>query len=145
MDRNNFLVVVMILNIATSYGQDSGYVSRHAIRIEKPDSLGSDIYEAIFPYQLIMVGEMHGSNESPRFVLSLADLLVKRGNYVQVGLEIPSEQMKTYLSSLTDSSIYHSDFFVHKRLDGRALNNILIIDIFQTPVNLKFIPHISPY
>jgi hypothetical protein len=120
MDRNNFLGLVMILNITTGYGQDSVYISRNAIRIEKPDSLGNDIYQAISSFQLILVGEMHGSNESPRFVYSLADLLVKNGNNVQVGLEIPSEQMKTYLSSLSDSSIYHSDFFSNKRFDARA-------------------------
>jgi hypothetical protein len=67
-----------------------------------------------------MVGEMHGISEPAGFVLSLTNLFTRKGVHVQVGVEIPSDQMEKYLFNPTDSNIYHSDFFTHKRLDSRA-------------------------
>jgi hypothetical protein len=111
------LLTLFHLNI---YGQDSNYLRKKAIRIERQDSLSNDFYDRIAKYSLIMVGELHGSNEPAQFVSSLVDLMIKKGNPVQVGLEIPSEEMKNLLSDKKDSSVYSSLFFMSKRNDGRA-------------------------
>jgi hypothetical protein len=69
-------------------------------------------------FQLIMVGEMHGGNEPAKFVVGLAKLLTENGDSVQIGLEIPSEQMDKFLKDRTDSSIYLSKFFTKEPLHG---------------------------
>jgi hypothetical protein len=103
-----------------TYGQDSSYLRQKAMRIEKADSLGDRIYDAISYSQLVMIGEMHGSNEPARFVMGLTDLLTKKGWNVQIGMEIPSYQMEKFLLNPIDSNIYSSSFFTYKRPDGRA-------------------------
>lgn len=58
-----------------------------------------------------MVGEMHGTKEPAKFVRSLVELLIRNGDTVQVGLEIPSEEVKTFTRTSPDSAIYASAFF----------------------------------
>ena len=119
MKRNMFLAFLLTVFLSNTYGQDSVYLKQKAIRIDRQDSLGDNIYEEISGFQLFMVGETHGTNEPARFVASLTDLLTRKDNNVQIGMEIPSEQMKKYLSNPADSNIYSSDFFTNKPYDGR--------------------------
>jgi hypothetical protein len=58
-----------------------------------------------------MVGEMHGTNEPAQFVTALANLLANKGDSVQVGLEIPADQMRAFLTNYSEKSICESDFF----------------------------------
>ncbi|MBS1669733.1 MAG: hypothetical protein JST58_20355 [Bacteroidetes bacterium] len=114
------LLMLLLASHLFSYGQNRSYLKQHAIEISDPNNLSHDIYKAISPYTLIMIGEMHGSNEPAKFAISLADLLTKNNNHVQVGLEIPSDQMKKYLSNPVDSNVYRSAFFSKKSMDARA-------------------------
>ncbi len=119
---NKFLISAMALTCILSniYGQDSISILQHAIKIENPDHLDENIYKAICGYQLFVVGEGHGTKEPARFVQSLAELFLLNGSRVQIGLEIPSDQMKTYLIDTRDSNVYTSVFFTGKSYDGRA-------------------------
>jgi hypothetical protein len=95
-------------------------IKANAIKIDKLDSLNNEVYHLLSDYRLIMVGEMHGTNEPAKFVIGLAKVFIGKGDSVQVGLEIPSAEMKEYLNRKSDSIIYSSDFFVKKSTDGRA-------------------------
>jgi hypothetical protein len=99
---------------------NSAYLKANAIRVDNPNQLSDSVYQLFSPFQIFMVGEMHGANECPQFVTGLANLFALKGDSVSVGLEIPSEQMSNFISSGTDSSIYQSKFF-HQNpyLDGR--------------------------
>jgi hypothetical protein len=104
----------------TTQGQDfPTYLKQNAVKIIKPDSLSNDIYNLVSDYSLIMIGEMHGTNEPAEFVIGLTDLLTSKGDSVQVGMEIPSTKMKRYIEEHSDNSIYSSDFF-KRSVDGRA-------------------------
>ena len=96
------------------------YLKAHAIKLDRQDSLSNEVYNLIWDYQLIMVGEMHGTNEPAKFVIGLAELLAKEGDSVQVGLEIPPDQMTKYLKKRNNKSIYSSGFFALPANDGRA-------------------------
>lgn len=62
---------------------------------------------------------MHGTNEPAKFTMSLAQLLTSNGDSVQLGLEIPSEEMTKFLIKYSDTSIYSSEFFSKEAIDGR--------------------------
>jgi hypothetical protein len=109
-----------LLSVIYIYSQDSAYLRKNVLKIERQDSLSNTIYKAVSDYQLFMIGENHGTNEAARFVISLASLLIKNGNNVQIGLEMPSDWMTKYILSPTDSNIYSSEFFTRKSHDGRA-------------------------
>ncbi len=121
MIAKRLLTALFLTNLLlVVYGQDSIYVRKNTLQIQRQDNLDNTIYKAICSYQLFMIGENHGTNEAARFVISLADLLTKNGKHVQIGLEMPSDWMKKYILSPTDSNIYLSEFFTCVSRDARA-------------------------
>lgn len=121
MTRNLLFILPFILLSCGIHAQNpSAYIKENAIRIDKLDSLNDKIYRLLSNYHLIMVGEMHGTNEPAKLVVGLAQLMSNSGDSVQVGLEIPPEQMTKYLRQNSDSNIYSSDFFAIGHNDGRS-------------------------
>jgi hypothetical protein len=100
------------LDLATS-------LKDNAVKLTRLDSLDSSVYKSLSRFQLIMIGEMHGTNEPAKFVIGLTKLMTDNGDSVQVGLEIPENEMTKFLSERTDSSIYSSEFFTKPPIDGR--------------------------
>jgi hypothetical protein len=139
------MTLCFILLQSPIFGQDSLYIRRNAIRIDRQDSLSTSLYDSISTYKIIMVGETHGTKEPAKFVRSLVELLIKNGDTVQVGLEIPSEEIKTFTRTSPDSAIYASTFFRTWRHDIRAsadwanliirFNNIPNVNFFYYDVN----------
>ncbi len=89
---------------------DASYLQTHAVCFERPEELNTTVYTLLDPYQYILFGEVHGTNESAAFVYGLANLFTNKGDSVLAGLEIPSNQMNRFIREHTDSSIYHSVF-----------------------------------
>jgi len=121
------LSIAIILTVSASFGQDSQVLTKEntvktkdIVKIERLDSLEQDIYDKLNDFRLIMIGEMHGTNEPAHFLIGLAELLANNGDSVQVGFEIPSELMTSYIQSPTDSNLLQTDFFLGKFADGRA-------------------------
>jgi len=111
----------MALHLTTLNGQDlHTQLKEHAVKIDQLDSLDKTVYDKFNNFQLVMIGEMHGTNEPAIFLTGLAELFTKNGDTVQVGFEIPGESMTTYSHLLTDSSVFQSDFFSKNSADGRA-------------------------
>lgn len=124
MNRKTKFLLVLLTNTITFLSMNGqGFASllkTNAIKIDKLDSLDNRIYDLMHNNKLIMIGEMHGTNEPAKFAKGLADLFTVNGDSVQVGFEIPSDLMTTFLKLKTDSSIYLSDFFKKNSTDGRA-------------------------
>ena len=102
-------------------GQDEvTYLKANAIRIDNPEKLGDNVYTLLSPFQVIMFGEMHGTNESTPFVNGLVNLFNSKGDSILVGFEIPPVLMSKFLSIQTDSSVYQSEFFSNPPyMDGK--------------------------
>ena len=90
------------------------------IQISKLDSLSEVVYSKIKKYKLIMIGEIHGTNEPVNFLLGVVDLLTRNGDSVQVGFEIPNIELEQFLNHRNDSALLCSDFFRFPSGDGRA-------------------------
>lgn len=142
--------LLLLLNITITYcsvsGQDfATYLKANAIKVDRLDSLNKQVYDLLSDKRLIMIGEIHGTNEPAKFIAGLSTLFTRYGDSVQIGFEIPSELMTTFLNLQTDSSIYHSDFFSKGSTDCRAsvawaatlsqLNNNPKIKIFFYDLN----------
>jgi hypothetical protein len=121
MKRNILILLILNLTFLCSNGQDDEtYLKANAIRFDDPEKLNDSVYALLSPFQIVMVGEMHGTNESAPFISGLTNLLTGKGDSVLVGLEIPSGLMSKFLQLHTDSSVYQSDFFSNPPfLDGR--------------------------
>jgi len=114
------LILTSVLSFSSLYAQDfPTYIKENAISINTSNNLNDSVYKLLSGFQLIMIGEMHGTNEPANFLTSLIKLFTDKGDSVQIGLELPSEEMKKFLAEKSDSSVYSSDFFTKKPIDGR--------------------------
>ena len=142
------IIITIIFTILILYpvqSQDSNYRQAQMLSIKRLDSLSQDIYTALEEYRLIMLGEMHGTNEPVGFLIGLAELFAKNGDSVQIGFEIPENQMQTFLTEHTEESLRNSAFFAENLTDGRAsaawanaiakLNKNPLITVFFYDVN----------
>lgn len=121
MTRNALMLIFPVLLFFSASGQnEEAYLMANAIRFDNPEKLADSIYTSLSPFQIIMFGEMHGTNESAPFVSGLTNLFTNKGDSVQVGLEITPEYMNKFIQLHTDSSIYQSEFFSNPPyLDGK--------------------------
>lgn len=121
MTRNTLLLLTLTLTFLSASGQDNeAYLKANAIRFDNAEKLSDSVYTLLSPFQIVMVGEMHGTNETAQFVNGLTNLFTKKGDSVLVGFEIPAEFMTKFISLHTDSSVYQSEFFSNPPyLDGR--------------------------
>jgi len=113
MLRNKLFIIVLTIVSNTNAQNDTAYLKANAVRIDNVEKLPYSAYTLLSPFKIIMFGEMHGTNESAPFVAGLANLFTNNNDSVQVGLEIPPESMKLFISQRTDSNIYKSNFFLH--------------------------------
>lgn len=136
------IIILIILLYFKIYNQDLGnHIKENAIEIVRIDSLNRDVYEKLSKLKLIMVGEMHGTNEPAEFATALAELFSRNNETVQFGFEISPEQMAIYLQSPTKENVLKADFFNKKSNDGRASTAWAngIIKLTQNPkVNIFF-------
>lgn len=113
--------LAITFRLTSLFGQDATtHLKENAIKIDHLDTLGKPVYDRLAGFKLFMVGEMHGTNEPANFLVGLSELFANFGDTVQVGFEIPSEQMIHYSQSSTDNSVFQSDFFAKNSVDGRA-------------------------
>lgn len=121
MTRNTLLLITLTLTFLSASGQDNeAYLKANAIRFDNAEKLSDSIYTLLSPFQIVMIGEMHGTNESAPFISGLTNLFTNKGDSVLVGLEISAELMSKFDLFQTDSSIYQSEFFSKPPyLDGR--------------------------
>lgn len=112
MTKCLFSFLILLLTVLRVAAQDAeAYLRANAVRISNPERLSDSVYRLLSPFQVIMFGEMHGTNESAPFIQGLTKLFTGKGDSVLVGLEIPPAAMVRFTSLGTDSSIYQSAFF----------------------------------
>jgi hypothetical protein len=105
------LLFILSIRLSVIAQDNTAYLKANAVRVDLSENLDDSIYSLLRPFQVIMIGEMHGTNEPSQLVTALAKLFTLKGDSVSVGLEIPSGAMTNFISSNTDSSIYQSNFF----------------------------------
>lgn len=115
------LILLSTLFSITVYGQDFTInLNKNAVPIEKTDSSQQNIFNLLHGYSVIMIGEIHGTNEPINFVETLVEIFTRNGDSVQVGFEIPSKQMSTFLKQPIKGNLLKSEFFAFPSGDGRA-------------------------
>jgi len=141
------LILILLIYPLLSYSQDFGeYMKENAIKVESNNNLSQEVYDSISKYDLIMVGEMHGTKEPSIFVKSLAKLIVKNEGKVSVGLEIPINQLSNFIVNPTESNLLNSKFFSKENVDGRngqAWFDLILNCSADTNINLFFFDNVN--
>jgi len=129
-------------NLQSVHAQDSVYVKANAIPVVDSELLNQEVYQAIKGFQLLMIGELHGTNEPAHLVTALANLLLKNETgSILIGLEIPSDEMEEFLADRSEKGIRNSSFFKAISPDGRASvawANVLIKFMNESRVDIFF-------
>lgn len=110
------LYLLFLLNINSAFCQ---FIKDNSIEILKLDSLDNEFFNVIKDYDLIMVGEMHGTNEPAQFVEGLAKLIIRNEEKVNVGIEIPKNAINTFQINPTIQTLESCKFFNQENIDGR--------------------------
>ena len=121
MTKGIFFLLTILLPLTNLFGQDfQTHLKENAVKIEHLDKLDTLVYGKLKDFKLIMIGEMHGTNEPAKLLTGLTEMFTMYGDTIQVGFEIPSELMNVDCGQLSDSCVFKSDFFLKRLQDGRA-------------------------
>jgi hypothetical protein len=102
-------------------------LKKNAIPIQNLSKLSDKIYDEIANYEIIMIGEMHGTNEPAEFAYGLCELITKHEDNVIMAMEIRSSLMNNLSDEMSISELKELDFFRGKNFDGR--NGIAWLDL----------------
>ena len=88
------LLLVFLLSIHIVNAQDVvTLIKAKAVEINTTKALDQQVYNLLADKQLIMIGEMHGTNEPAHLVTALGKLFTRHQDSIQIGFEIPSSTM----------------------------------------------------
>ncbi len=113
------------------------------IEIKDRKELPKEIYASLKNYKAILIGELHGNNESPEFVQGMVNLWLSAGEKVLLGLEIQQDNQKEIDNFLLNGNIEiinNMPFFNRTYKDGRssiAMANLILS--FYGKKNLKIV------
>lgn len=110
-----YSLLLAILAIPASAGS--------CIEIKDRRHLPEGIYQALKNYSAILIGEVHGTNESVQFVEGIVDLWLASGEKVLLGLEIDQDHqgaIDEYLRTGNVDIIKRMQFFKREQQDGRS-------------------------
>jgi len=136
-------MLLLALFPAISNGQTLQEILKaNAMEINPADTtFNKDLVDILASYRIIMVGEMHGTQEPSAFVSYITRQLLKSGKSVNLGLEIPYTQMAEFASSPSLKSLEQSFFFREGFKDGRNSKewfNLIAAYIRNPSVSLFF-------
>ncbi|WP_204346681.1 hypothetical protein [Psychroserpens algicola] len=121
-------------------------LKKNAIPIQNLSKLSDKIYDEIANYEIIMIGEMHGTNEPAEFAYGLCNLITKSEKNVVLALEIRSSQMNNLSDEMSITQLKELDFFRRENFDGRngvSMLNLIYKSNQNERIILKFID--NPY
>ena len=122
-----FLSSVSILMSTASWAQ-----SDQTLSCPEPDVAG--LAELLVPGTVVLLGEIHGTNESPQFLTRAVCLALQRGHSVTVGLELPHTEaplVQEYLASsgaeASEQRLLGGAFWQRSYQDGRTSQAMLAV------------------
>jgi hypothetical protein len=118
------LILISLCSCATAGSQHSGKPDlAHPIEIARTDSLPKSIGVYLESYDIVLLGEMHGTTEGPAFMAALAADLRRYKRSLLVGLEIstPSQEaVNAFLEHGDRFALMRDPFFARQYQDGRS-------------------------
>ena len=94
-----------------------------AIEINESKALPPRVRKYISNKKLILVGEIHGNEESPKFFMKIVNSFIGKNKKILVALEIPilsQENINAYLKTRNENYLRNDFFFNRKDQDGRS-------------------------
>ena len=114
------LTLLSLLLSVSAFSQGwKEYIAKNALPLSEDLKPDPSLYTHFKNYQLILMGEMHGTQEPAKMVEQLAKLFLLHEDSVSVGLEIPPKEMGAFLKKPSEKTLKTSAFFSKPNEDGR--------------------------
>jgi hypothetical protein len=120
--KYSIAIIFIIQCHGLAMGQMLGdFLKANAVEVKLDDpSINRALLQKLSQYRLIMMGEMHGTQEPARFVSYLVKQLTSSGTDVHLGLEIPEAVVANFMNQPSPENLRRSDFFSNGYPDGRS-------------------------
>lgn len=125
MRQNKFICILTLLCLLSpSHGYANQASKEGVVNSFKNDLTGNAINQALLSHSIVMIGEIHGTQQSPDLVARLVLAALKQGKVVLVGLEhIPDEREQSFVEetrqSQTAAELLKSPYWRQEYQDGR--------------------------
>lgn len=126
--------------------EEQKHLKKNAIPIKSLSKLSDKIYDEIANYEIIMIGEMHGTHEPAEFAYGLCELITKHEDKVIMAMEVRASRMNNLSDEMSISELKELEFFRGINFDGRngmAWLDLVYKSIKNDGILLKFID--NPY
>lgn len=148
MKKLNYLLLLLCISCGEKEVTNPvDFLKENAIPIKDISKLNQQVYKEISDYDIIMVGEMHGTKEPAEFVYGLCNLITESEKKVVLALEIRASQMENLSNEMSIAQLKELDFFRRENFDGR--NGVSMLDLIYNSIQnekiiLKFIDNYYP-
>lgn len=117
------------------------YIKTNAIRIDELENLPAEKFQFLSNYKAILLGEIHGINETPALTLGMIKLLSKANKPIILAIEVWDSQQDTFQQFLQTGDVDHlknSPFFTFTPQYGIA--SAAMVNLLQ---EVRRIPNIQ--
>lgn len=111
------------------------------VPIRDISDLDDSLYKHISNYDIIMIGELHGTNEPAEFAFGLCDLIARKEGKVVLGMEISPSQMEGYNADMSIDQLKDLKFFNGENgsgMNGSAWLNLVARSNQNTMIVTEF-------
>ncbi|MFT6981281.1 MAG: hypothetical protein ACJAUD_000044 [Crocinitomicaceae bacterium] len=143
------LLILIVLLPAFSFGQEMNeFIRDNSIEIPNAVELNDSLYSRFEDKNLIMIGEMHGTNEPGQLATGITKLITEKEGSVSLGLEIARSEMETFLQNPSEKTLRETRFFSKENeygMNGKSWFNLIKSCMNDTNIHLFFLNNDREY
>lgn len=125
----SFLLIILFFSCKSEeLSQTQISLKKNSVNIKILSELPNKIYKKISNYNILMIGEMHGTNEPAEFAYGVCKLIDEKEGKVIMAMEIPPSQMENYNQNMTVNQLKELNFFNGENssgMNGNAWLNLI--------------------
>jgi len=122
------LILFFISCESEELSKEQIHLKNSAITIKNLTDLNNKLYEGISNYNIVMIGEMHGTNEPAEFAYGICKLFNQNEKQVIMAMEIPPSQMNGFNQNMSIDDLKKLSFFAGENssgMNGEAWLNLI--------------------
>lgn len=122
------LLLILTACITKELTPEQKRLKKNAISLQSLSKLENEIYDNLAPYEIILIGEMHGTNEPAIFASGVCNLITEHEDKVIMAMEISPSQMEGFKPDMSIDQLKDLNFFAGENssgMNGEAWLNLI--------------------
>jgi len=141
------VVILLFLNISCQQEKlsaDQLKLKKGTIAINDLNDPNEKIYNRVSDFEIIMIGELHGTNEPAQFAYGLCNMISQKEGNVIMAMEISPNQMVGYHDRMERNELAQLSFFNGENtsgMNGQSWLNLITKCNIKKEIKLEFFDH----